>query len=72
MTGDPAVLDKELEKDLRQAIYTLKTGFFLESLRSRENQIEIECFIDLFENEKKSGEDLRRLSRAAKRRGNAG
>lgn len=43
-------------------MYTIKTGFFLESLKRQERFDEIESFIEMFENKDKSDEDIQKIS----------
>lgn len=63
ISADKEEIDKELEKDISQSVYTIKTGFFLESLKRQEKFDDIESFIELFENEKKSDEDVQKISK---------
>ena len=60
--ADKEIIDKELEKDIYQSIYTLKTGFYLENLKFDERFEDIENFIDCFENKNKTPEDVANLS----------
>ena len=60
--ADPELIDKELDKDILQSIYTLKSGFYLEHLKDEENFDEIENFIELFENTSKTQDDVESLS----------
>lgn len=60
--ADKEIIDKELEKDIYQSIYTLKTGFYLENLKFDEKFEDIENFIDCFENKNKTPEDVANLS----------
>ena len=62
VNADETIIDKELEKDIYQSIYTLKTGFYLENLKFEENFEDIENFIESFENKNKTPEDVAHLS----------
>ena len=64
--ADKALIDKELDKDIYQSIYTLKSAFYLEHLKNEENLEEIEKFIDLFEKSNKTQEEVEQLSKCFK------
>lgn len=68
ISADQNVIDKEMEKDIYQSIYTLKTGFYLESLKNDEQYDDIELFVELFENKKKTAEDVEKISRILNKR----
>jgi hypothetical protein len=57
------MIDKEMEKDISQSVYSLKTGFYLESLKNQSKLDDIESFIELFESKNKSKDNIKAISK---------
>jgi len=63
ISADLKMIDKEMEKDISQSVYSLKTGFYLESLKNQSKLDDMESFIELFESKNKSKENIKAISK---------